>query len=351
MKGVDFVRRDILSLRGYDEEFKGGVNLAANTNLFGTNPAIERALAKTRPNQLVDYPSLTSVDFRHAAARKLGVDPECIITGNGSNELIDLVMRTLLDPGDRVCYQWPTFSMIPIFVRENHGAGVPVALDKDWNMDVDAVLAAEAKITFVVRPNNPTGNAFPRRDVERLIHETEGIVVIDEAYQEFLGGESFVKEIREGNDRVIVLRTLSKAHGLAGLRVGYAVAGEDLALEIGKIRGPYRVDHLAEMAASIALADDKFVDETVAATRSERVNLKRALEARGFTVFPSDANFLLTIPPVDAKRLTARLAEAGVLVRDFGGDLAQYVRITVGPPALTARLCVALDAILREEAA
>lgn len=345
------MRRDILALKGYDEEFKGALNLAANTNLFGTNPAIERALVKTRPSQLVDYPSLTSVGFREAAARKLNVNADSVITGNGSNELIDILLRTLLDPGDRVGYHWPTFSMIPIFVRENHGIGVPVALDKDWGMDVDAVLAADAKVTFVVRPNNPTGNAFPRRDVERLIHETEGIVIIDEAYQEFLGGESFVKEVRDGNDRVIVLRTLSKAHGMAGLRVGYAVAGAELAREIAKIRGPYRVDHLAEMAASIALSDDAFVDQTVTATRKERANLKRALEARGFAVYRTDANFFLTRPPVDAKKLTARLAEAGVLVRDFGGDLAPYVRITVGPPAATARLCVALDAILREEAA
>ena len=344
---TDLVRRDVRNLRAYEEEATGGLNLMANTNLFGPNPAITQALAKVRPERLSEYPSLTSQALREAVARKLGVSPGMVVTGNGSNDLIDVICRAFVEPGDRVAFHHPTFSMIPTFVRLNHGTPAAVALGPEWDLDPHALTAAEGKVTFVVRPNNPTGNAFPRKEVEAVIENAKGVVVVDEAYVEFLGGESFVREVRGGNDRVIVLRTLSKAHGLAGLRVGYAVCAEPVAEELGKVRGPFRLDALAETAAALALADDRYVESVVAGVRAERPNLKRMLEERGFHVSRSDANFLLTRPPTDAHRLSEALAQRGVFVRDFQGDLAPYLRITVGPPAATARLRLALDEVMR----
>jgi histidinol-phosphate aminotransferase len=311
------------------------------------NPALERALLRTRPQDLTEYPSLWSVGLRGALGQKLGVLPEQVVVGNGSNDLIDVLLRTFLAPGDRVAFHAPTFSMIPLFTRMNHGLPVPVPLAKaEWSLDPEALLAAEAKITFIVRPNNPTGNAFPRRDVERIISGSEGIVALDEAYIEFLGGETFVKEVREGQGNLVVLRTFSKAHGMAGLRVGYAVAPMPLAVELNKVRGPYRLDGLAETAATMATQDDKFVNDTVVGVRLERPNMKRMLEDRGFHVFRSDANFLFCQPPYDAEVLALGLAKRGVMVREFAGDLAPYLRITVGPPSATARLRVALDEVI-----
>lgn len=345
-KAIDLVRRDVRALRAYEEEATGGLNLMANTNLFGPNPAIAQALAKIRPERLSEYPSLTSTTLRDAAARKLGVAPGMIVTGNGSNDLIDVICRAFVEPGERVAFHHPTFSMIPIFVRLNHARPTPVPLGPGWELDADALVAADAKVTFVVRPNNPTGNAFPRKDVEAVIERAPGIVVVDEAYVEFLGGESFVKEVKGGRDRVIVLRTLSKAHGLAGLRAGYAVCAEPVAEELGKVRGPFRLDSLAESAAALALSDDRYVESVVQGVRAERPNLKRMLEGHGFHVDRSDANFVLTRPPVDAHALASALAAVGIFVRDFAGDLAPYLRMTIGPPAATARLRVALDDVL-----
>jgi histidinol-phosphate aminotransferase len=339
----DLARPDLRALRPYEEETQGGLDLAANTNLFHPNPAIERALAKTRVDRFAEYPTLLSATLRGAVAARLGVDPSMVVTGNGSNELIDNLCRTFLSPGDRAAFHLPTFSMIPYFVRLSMGSGVGVALGPDWTLDPEALLAADAKLTFVVRPNNPTGNAFPRKDVERVVEAARGLVVVDEAYVEFLGGESFVKEVREGRDNVVVLRTLSKAHGLAALRVGYSVSSPAVAEEMGKVRGPFRLDALAEAIGAQAVSDDRYVQEVVAAVRAERPNLKRLLEERGFSVFRSDANFLLVKPPVDARALAAALAERGVHVRWLGGDLAPYLRMTVGPPAVTARLRLALD--------
>lgn len=347
MRGVDHTRAEIRQLKAYEEEQGNGLNLASNTNLFGVNPALERALARTRPSDLTEYPSLSSTSLRAALAQKLHVLPEQIITGNGSNDIIDVVLRTFIDPGDRVAFHQPTFSMIPLFARMNHALPTSVPLSKeDWSLDPAALAAADAKVTFIVRPNNPTGNAFPRRDVERVIEDAAGIVVLDEAYVEFLGGESFVKEVREGRNDLIVLRTFSKAHGMAGLRVGYGVAGLTLANEINKVRGPYRLDALAEAAATIATQDDKFVNDCVTGTCLERANLKRMLGDRGFHVYRSDANFLFALPPHDADILALGLSKRGVFVREFVGDLAPYLRITVGPPAATARLRVALDEVI-----
>lgn len=347
MKATDLVRRDVRSLRAYEEEATGGLNLMANTNLFGPNPALERALAKARPERFSEYPSLTSQSLREAVARKLGVTPGMVVTGNGSNDLIDVVCRAFVEPGDRVAFHTPTFSMIPTFVRLNHGTPAAVALRPEWELDPHALTAVDGKVTFVVRPNNPTGNAFPRKDVESIVENARGIVVVDEAYVEFLGGESFVREVKAGHDRLVVLRTLSKAHGLAGLRIGYAVCSEAVAEELGKVRGPFRLDALAETAGALALADDRYLESVVAGVRAERPNLKRMLEERGFHVYRSDANFLLTKPPRDAHQLAQALAQRGVFVRDFQGDLAPYLRMTVGPPAATARLRIALDEVLR----
>lgn len=342
-----FARPEVQRLHAYEEEAGGGLNLMANTNLFGPNPAIEAAMLRLKGSRFSEYPSLTSVALRQALAQKLGVDAACIVTGNGSNDLIDILCRALLSPGERVAYHWPCFSMIPVFLRLNHGAPASVPLGPDWSFDPDALVAADGKVTFVVRPNNPTGNAFARRDVERVVEEARGVVVVDEAYVEFLGGESFVKEVREGRDNLIVLRTFSKAYGMAGLRVGYSVSSPALAEDLSKVRGPFRLDTLAETAAAIALADDRYLTGVVDGVRAERPVLKRLLEERGFHVWRSDANFLLARPPVDAKRLAAALAEQGVFVRDFGAaDLAECLRITVGPPAATARLKVVLDDVL-----
>lgn len=344
MKGL--VRPDILAMHAYEEEATGGLNLMGNTNLFGPNPALERAFAKVRTDQLSEYPSLTSAMLRAAVARRHGVDEAQVVTGNGSNELIDVVMRTFLAPGDVVAFASPTFSMVPTFVRANHGTPVAVPLGDAWDLDARRLLEVPAKITFVCRPNNPTGNAFARKDVERIVREATGIVVVDEAYVEFLGGESFVQEIRGGAERLVVLRTMSKAHGLAGLRVGFAIAGMEAAREMAKVRGPFRLNTVSETAAALALSDERFLETVVAGVKSERPNLARMLEERGFMVFPSDANFVLVKPPVDAARLAEALAHHGVWVRDFGGPLAPYLRITVGPPAATARLQHALDKAL-----
>lgn len=343
-------RRSIRDLRAYDEEHVGGLNLANNANLFGTNPAIAKGLADAaeRVDDLWNYPSLTSVDFREEAARAYGIDAAGIVTGNGSNELIDVMMRAFCEPGEAIAFHDPTFSMIPVFARVNGVTPRPVPLDREWHLDAAALAKEDARITFIVTPNNPTGNTFPTADVRHIVEHAPGIVVVDEAYGEFAPeGSSFLPLVSE-YPNLIVLRTLSKAHGLAGFRIGFMAAQAGLAQEVAKVRGPFKLNVVSERVGIHALRDDTFLKATVAGVARERPGLTKGLESRGFTVYPSSANFILTKPPVDAAQLATALGARGVHVRDFGGALAPYLRVSVGPKDKMDTFFKALDDALPE---
>ncbi|MHB8606567.1 MAG: histidinol-phosphate transaminase [Thermoplasmatota archaeon] len=349
MTGKDFARPEVRAARAYEEEPPAnGLNLANNTNLFGANPALAKALTHVRADSFWDYPSLDSAQLRRAIARKFGLDPAEIVVGNGSDDLTDLLIHAFIGAGEALAYTPPTFSMIPTWGRLAGVDLAPVPLSPNtFAMNADAVIDARAKVAILCRPNNPTGNSFPRKDVLRVVEESEGIVVVDEAYVEFAEGSSFIGEVARFPN-LVVLRTFSKAHALAGLRVGYAVAQRDVAVELGKVRGPFRLNSMSELVASIAVEDDAFVERCVRECKLERPRLARLLAELGFRVFPSDANFLFTRPPVDARELAAALAQRGVFVRDFEGELAPYMRVSVGPPAVTARFIAALGEALAE---
>ncbi|HLE95772.1 MAG TPA: histidinol-phosphate transaminase [Candidatus Thermoplasmatota archaeon] len=338
----------VAALTAYAEESHGGLNLANNASLFGPNPALSRALAiaQSRVGSFWDYPSLTSEPLRQAAARAYGVPADGVVTGNGSNEMIDIVIRAFADPGERVVFPTPTFSMIPIFARSAGADAVAVPLGPGWELNPDALLHRQGKVTIVCSPNNPTGNAFPRAAIERIVERAPGLVVVDEAYVEF-GGDSFVPLLAR-HPNLVVLRTMSKAHGLAGLRVGFALSDPSVAAELGKVRGPFRLNGFSELVAGLALASSTYLDEVVPQVRTNRGLLAAALAELGCEVFPSDANFLLVRPPVDARRLAKALEAKAVHVRSFEGDLAPYLRITVGPLSLMERFLHVLKDTLAE---
>lgn len=341
-------KESIRQLRGYEEEAHGGLNLSNNANLFGANPAIAKTLARLAPGDVWDYPSLTGAPLRERLGRKLGVPASWIVTGNGSNDLIDVCIRAFADAGSPVAYHPPTFPMIPIFSRTNGADARPVPLGLDFSLDPKGLVDAKARITFVVSPNNPTGNAFSATDILRVVDAARGIVVVDEAYIEF-GGSSVLEALRD-RPNMILLRTFSKAHGLAGLRVGYAVAHEEVAEAVAKVRGPFRMNAVSELAATLALDEDEWLARTTVEARRARGILADGLSARGFHVHPSDANFVLArVPePFTGKSLAAALASRDVWIRDLGGDLLRHVRITAAPPAALAAFFERLDAVLKE---
>ncbi|MCA1812744.1 MAG: histidinol-phosphate transaminase [Halobacteriales archaeon] len=348
MKRSPMPRKSVDSLTPYTEEPHAPLNLADNTNLFEPNPCFAEALAQVQPDMARSYPSLQSERFCEAAARAHGVKPGQVATGNGSNELIDLAIRVFAEPGERVAWHPPSFSMIEVFARAAGAQVHAVPLRQPgFTLDADGLLAARAKVTFVCRPNNPTGNSFPRAEVERVVRGLDGLVVVDEAYGDFVG-DSFLPLVKD-LPNLLVLRTMSKAQGLAALRIGYGIAQEPVIQNLLKVRGPFRLNALSELIGTRAFERPDHVERVVRETSQERDRLTLELRTRGMAVNPSDANFILFRPPTDAARLHAALERRGVAVRKFGDPgLRAWLRATVGPRWVTQRFLAELDDALRE---
>lgn len=324
------------------------VNLSDNTNLWGPPPAARQAMRELADGNFTRYPSAYASALKDALAAYAGsgLDRSCVVTGCGSDDVLNSAIRALAEPGDSLAFCAPTFAIIPTFARLSGVVPVPVPMTADWDIDADALLATGARIIYVCSPNNPTGTCASREALERLIAAAPGVVIIDEAYAEFANDSRF--DLAAGNHNVLVVRTMSKAFGLAGLRIGYGVGAPALVAEVEKSRGPYKVSMAAERTAMAALANDReWVAARVADARVNRDMLAESLCALGLSPLPSQANFVL-VPVPRAAVVAHRMRERGVAVRAFeglpsiGGGGGGALRITVGPTPMMER---ALDAL------
>ena len=353
-------RADVCTLPLYAPDAAAcAVDVSDNTNLWGTSPAARRALAEAPDASVARYPSLYSAPLRDAVLRYAGLAGAVgvgVVTGCGSDDVIDSTMRAFGAPGDRVAFSAPTFSMISTFARLNGLAVDSIPLTPAYDVDAERLVRLGAKITYLCTPNNPTATAISREAVEYVAQHAKGIVLLDEAYAEF-APETFVDLVTRF-DRLIVTRTFSKAFGLAGLRVGYGVANVDLVGMVERARGPYKVNAFAERAALAALgeSDDAlgWMRTHVALALENRERVVERLRALKFVPLPSAANFLL-VPTAEAGLLARRMRERGVLVRAFAGlprDLealavsnGEALRIGVGPWATMQRVLEALEEV------
>jgi histidinol-phosphate aminotransferase len=313
------------------------IDLSDNTNLWGMPPtaaaaAVAAATGATR------YPTVYARGLKGALADYLGVEPSMIVTGCGSDDVIDSAIRAFADPGERFAHLEPTFPMAPTFARMNGLVPIGVPLTARFDADADALLATGARIIYLCSPNNPTGTLVSRGAIERIVAEAPGIVMIDEAYAEFAGVTSI--DLLQRSDRLFITRTLSKAFGLAGLRIGYGAGAPALIAEVEKSRGPYKVNVVAEQAAYAAMTEDRaWVAEHVAEAVVNRGRLETALAAvPGFRVVPSCGNFVFVQVTTPIPALVAALCDHGVGVRGYPDG----IRITVGPWPLMQQC---LDAI------
>ncbi|RMH21513.1 MAG: histidinol-phosphate aminotransferase family protein [Gemmatimonadetes bacterium] len=336
-----FPRPDYRALTRYAPDRRAApVDLSDNTNLWGAHPAARRALARLADDDLRRYPDVYGETLRSAIGRRFGVDAACVVTGCGSDDLLDSVFRAAGPGGGCVAYVEPTFSMVETFARMNGMRPAPAARDEAL-ADPARLLDDQPDVIYVCRPNNPTGELQPAAWVDALLDAAGGdgpLVVLDEAYADF-AGESLLARAA-GSPRLVVVRTLSKAFGLAGLRVGFTVSTPDVAAEVEKSRGPYKVTRPSEAGAVAALeAGTAWTERVIAETRRNRERLSEALARRGTPALPSAANFVL-VPVPDAAELARILRERGVAVRPFPGlpEIGDAVRISVGPWPLLERL-------------
>ncbi len=335
-------RAGVDTLRAYGDRGGAEIDLSDNTNRFGVPPAAAAALAAFDPARATRYPTASNGALREALAAYAGVAPAEVVTGCGSDDVLDSALRAFGAPGDRVAFSAPTFVMVAHYARANALEPVAVPPGPGGVPDVDALLAARARHVYLCSPNNPTGGTLPDGALDRVLATTEGLVILDEAYAEF-AGESAIAGA-PARARLLVARTMSKAFGLAGLRIGWGAGAAELVLAIEKARGPYRVNAAAEAVALAALEHDRdWVRESAAEAVRARERFALALRGAGFAPLPSAANFVL-VPVADAGAAEAVLRERGVAVRAFPAlpGVGDALRITVAPWPVLERALRAL---------
>ncbi len=336
---------DVLSERA-GVPIEGVIKLDGNENPYGCSPMVGRALAGY-PFYHV-YPDPEQRELRKALAGYVGVDAAHIVAGAGSDELIDLILRLFLEPGDRVINCIPTFGMYPFCTEICGGKVIDVPRDKSYAIDIAGIKEAvneKTKVIFIASPNNPTGNITTQRDILELV-KLGRVVVVDEAYSEFSG--TTVAPLVPEHGNLIVLRSFSKWAGLAGLRIGYGIFPTLIAEQLLKIKQPYNINLAAQVALQESLADMEYLQGTVQKIISERERLFARLgDLRFLKPFPSQANFILcAVAKGDAQVIHEGLQKRGVFIRYYDTSLLRNsLRISVGRPEHTDALIDALKGI------
>ena len=329
----------------------GIVKLASNENPRGPSPKALAAIAKAVAD-LTRYPDGNGFALRSALAPRLGVAPECLVLGNGSNDVLELVTQAFLTPGDEAIYAQHAFAVYPLATHARGAKGVEVPA-KDHGHDLPAMLAAvtpRTRVVFVANPNNPTGTWIGATAMEAFVANVprEVVVVLDEAYDEYLAPSDRSRSISwiARYPNLIVSRTFSKAYGLAALRVGYGVMDASVADLLNRVRQPFNVNSLAQAAAIAALSDAAYVEESARWNREGMRQIEAGLAKLGVAFVPSHGNFLL-VNVGDGARVYAALLRDGVIVRPVANyGLPAFLRVTVGLPAENERFLAALGRAL-----
>ncbi len=337
------VRANILELKPYSsarDEFQGEANILLDANENPYNTPYNR------------YPDPMQWQVKERIAQLKGVDKTKILLGNGSDEPIDLLFRALCEPAvDNIVAIEPTYGMYQVCADINNVAYRRVELDQNFDFEAEKLLAAadeQTKIIFLCSPNNPTGNMLSRNEIERLLDQFHGIVVVDEAYIDFSSQEGFLSQL-DKYPNLVVLQTLSKAWGCAAIRLGMCFASSELIAILNKIKYPYNINQLTQEQALKALSNEAQVRAWVEELNHERAAMAKALSqmAKVHHIYPSQANFLL-VKVEDAQSSYNKLVELGIIVRNRTNVTLCHnaLRITIGTPDENRTLLKTLEEIM-----
>jgi histidinol-phosphate aminotransferase len=326
----------------------GIIKLASNENPFGPSPKALEAIAREAKNLHI-YPDQKSFLLREALAKKFGLPADCVICGSGSDDLLQIIGATYLNPGDEVIISKNTFSIYELVTRIFDGKTVFVDL-KNYGLDLAAIasaITAKTKMIFLTNPNNPTGTIFTAAQFDAFLDAVPArlLVVVDEAYADFAESKDFpdpVKRIKEGRN-VLVLRTFSKYYGLAGLRLGYALARKELIAPMYRAKMPFNVNRLAQAGGLAALDDQPFLDRTFKNNADGKKYLYAEFEKLGLEYKSTEANFIFIDLKRPADEFFIGLMKKGIIIRpltSFG--LPQAIRVSIGTPEQNQKLVAAL---------
>lgn len=314
-----------------DYDIKIDANESPYNILDDIGELILTKLASQNPNR---YPDNEAVDLKKALAEYTKLEEENILCGNGSDELLKIVVDTFVDKGDVVVTHSPSFAMYKIITQIAGGKLVEVQGDASFSINIDEIILKanenKAKIIFLCTPNNPTGRVIKRDDIIRVLDNTSAIVVVDEAYYEFYG-ETLIDKINE-YERLIVLRTLSKAFGLAGLRIGYGVASKNTIETISKVKSPYNLNMISQCIGKTVLENREIVSKYIQSVKEERDKMfGEIVTINDIQAIPSKSNFIL-VKTNRYENLMKRFKEEKIQVKGFGieGILGSCIRLTVG---------------------
>jgi len=332
---------------------KDSIKIASNENPLGPSPK-GVAAAKALLNNLHRYPDGGATTLRARLSQKLGVPAEMIVSGNGSNEILELAAATFMQAGDHAVISAHAFVVYDLAVDSRGYDKTVVPPGKNFGHDLRAMANAvtpQTRLLFIANPNNPTGTYNTRAEMDELLESLpkDVIVVLDEAYFEFVDRPDYpdgVELVKRGAN-VIATRTFSKIYGLAGLRCGYGVMPAEMAAYMNRVRQPFNANMLAQAAAEAALDDDEFVSRTKAANREGMAYLEKAFNELKIEFIPSVGNFILFKCPKDAKVAYDQLLRKGVIVRPMGGyKLGEWLRVTIGLPTENRRFVAELKEIM-----
>lgn len=346
-----YLRPHIANMHGYvpGEQPRDGVytKLNTNENPYPPSPRVAEAIREALDGRLRLYPDPIGQDLRCAVAVVHGVEPEMVLVGNGSDDLLTILTRAFVGPGDAVVYPTPSYILYKSLAEIQDARPVEVQFDEDWNLDPSAFAAADARLAFLANPNSPSGTTLPCGRIGELAERLGCPLVVDEAYAEFAGSHSI--DLVRSHENVVVTRTLSKGYGLAGLRLGYLIARPDVVEGLAKVKDSYNCDRLSLVGGAAAVRDQAYLAEIRDRILATRSRLTEAVRAFGYRVPESQANFVWCEGGPPASEVYEALRARKILVR-----LMRYpgrpdgLRITVGTDEEIDRLIEALRGIVGE---
>lgn len=349
---TDYFRSNIDSMASYvpGEQPQAGTNfikLNSNENPYPPSSAAMEVLRNIDGERLRRYPEPFAQEFRQATSQVLGVPADWIIVGNGSDELLNVVIRACAEPGRPVVYPTPTYVLYKTLSQIQSAEIVEIPYREDYQLPLEELIAANGYVTFIASPNSPSGHVVPANDLRKLASNLSGVLVIDEAYVDFAEENALllVKEF----ENVISLRTLSKGYSLAGLRLGFGVANPKLLNGLLKVKDSYNIDAIAISVGAAAITDQAYKNACVKRVKASRTKLATDLKQLGFQIWDSQTNFLLVQPNlVNAEYLYQKLKELLILVRYFKQPrLDDKLRITVGTDEQNQALIEALIYLMK----
>ncbi len=329
---------------------KEAIKLASNENPLGPSPKALTAI-KEHMGNINRYPEGGAYYLRKALSEKIGIKEECFIFGNGSNELLDIAVRTFMTPEDEAVMAWPSFIVYPLAVQIIGAKSIKVPLTSDLRHDLSEMAKAitdKTKIIFIANPNNPTGTINYADEFEAFMKDVpeDVLVIVDEAYYEYVRDPRYpdtLEYLKDGRN-ILILRTFSKAYGLAGLRIGYGMTKPEIVTEMNKVREPFNTNSLAQVAALTALEDEEHLRKCIEINEEGKKYLYSEFEKLGLQYVPTETNFIFVkLSGITSQELYGRLLKQGVIIRPIGED---SVRITIGLPEENRKL---IEALKRQE--